>query len=424
VAAIVTIPAIPAAATNAAVTGVETGEIDLSWTDNAGPNASGYVIQRSVAGGAFTNYATLPAATNPAPSTYPWSDTNAVPATLYDYHIVAFNISGNSNFLDASATTLTLAPSGLTPVPVAGAVNLSWTAPAGAVSFNIYRGTASGGETLLQGGVTTNSYKDSTGTVGTTYFYTVTALNNNVNLVPPLPAESGPSNEVSAAPLPNTPLNFSSGFAGSTTKLALNGSAAISGTNLVLTNGGSLQAGSAFSKIAVNVATFTSQFTFQTMAGANTADGFTFTIQGVGPTALGSRGGGLGYSTATNGTGNKIGQSVAIKFDLFDNSGEGPDSTGLYTNGALPTNAGSINLTPSGINLHSGDPILAQLTYDGTTLTVVLTDTVTNKTATHTYAVNIPSVVGGSAAYVGFTGGTGAVSSTQDIQNWIFTPGP
>ena len=141
------------------------------------------------------------------------------------------------------------------------------------------------------------------------------------------------------------------------------------------------------------------------------------------PPRIGSRGGALGYSIATNGTGTKIGQSIAVKFDLFANAGEGTNSTGLYINGAVPTSAGSINLTPSGLNLHSGNPILAQLTYDGTTLTVTLTDTVTNATATQTYAVNIPSLVGGSAAYVGFTGGTGAVSSTQDILNWTFTPG-
>ena len=132
--------------------------------------------------------------------------------------------------------------------------------------------------------------------------------------------------------------------------------------------------------------------------------------------------GALGYSIATNGTGTQIGQSVAIKFDLYSNANEGSDSTGLYVDGAVPTSAGSINLTPSGLNLHSGNPILAQLTYDGTTLTVTLTDTVTNATATQSYAVNIPSLVGGPAAYVGFTGGTGAVSSTQDILNWTFTP--
>ena len=51
-----------------------------------------------------------------------------------------------------------------------------------------------------------------------------------------------------------------------------------------------------------------------------------------------------------------IPNSVAVKFDLFSNNGEGNDSTGLYTDGAAPTNAGSINLTSTGINLHSGDP--------------------------------------------------------------------
>ncbi|HET6328456.1 MAG TPA: fibronectin type III domain-containing protein [Planctomycetaceae bacterium] len=416
------IPAIPPAATNAAVTAVTTGEIDLSWTDNAGPAATGYVVQRSVSGGAFANYATLPASTNAAPSPYTWSDTNVVSGTAYDYHIVAFNVSGSSNFLDANATTLTLPPSGLTATAVAGSVNLSWAAPTGAVTYNVYRGTASGGETLLTSGVATTSYIDSTGTAGTTYFYTVTAVNNNANLVPAVSSESAPSNEAAAAPLPKTLLDFSGGFAGSTNKLTYNGSVAINGNKLELTNGGALQAGSAFSSTAVHVSNFTTQFTFKTTAGSNTADGFTFTIQGVGPTALGSRGGALGYSVATNGTGTKIGQSVAVKFDLFDNSGEGANSTGLYTNGAVPTNTGSINLTPSGINLHNGNPILAQLTYDGTTLTVTLTDTVTHATATQTYTVNIPNLVGGSAAYVGFTGGSGAVSSTQDILNWTFTP--
>ena len=34
--------------------------------------------------------------------------------------------------------------------------------------------------------------------------------------------------------------------------------------------------------------------------------------------------------------------------DLFSDDGETPDSTGLYTNGALPTSAGSIDLTSTG----------------------------------------------------------------------------
>ena len=94
------------------------------------------------------------------------------------------------------------------------------------------------------------------------------------------------------------------------------------------------------------VSSFTTDFTFQ-LLNPN-ADGFTFTIQNAGTTALGSGGGGLGYQI--------IGKSVAVKFDLYDNSGEGPDSTGLYKNGAAPTMP-AINLTPSGVNLHRGDVI-------------------------------------------------------------------
>ena len=41
----------------------------------------------------------------------------------------------------------------------------------------------------------------------------------------------------------------------------------------------------------------------------------TFTIQGQGPTALGGRGINLGYGGLV--------QSVAVKFDVFDNGGEG-----------------------------------------------------------------------------------------------------
>ena len=100
-------------------------------------------------------------------------------------------------------------------------------------------------------------------------------------------------------------------------------------------------------------------------------------------------------------------ESVAIKFDLYSNAGEGPDSTGLYINGATPT-VPAIDLSATGINLHSGHIFNVQLAYNGTTLTEVIIDTVTLASVTETYTVNIPAVVGGAAAYVGFTGGTGA----------------
>ena len=113
---------------------------------------------------------------------------------------------------------------------------------------------------------------------------------------------------------------------------------------------------------------------------------------------------------------------MAIKFDLYNNAGEGPDSTGLYTGGAQPT-VPAINLSSTGINLHSGHIFNAQLNYNGTTLTVVITDTVTNASATQSYTVNIPSIIGGTTGYVGFTGGSGGLTAIQDILNWNYSSG-
>ena len=103
--------------------------------------------------------------------------------------------------------------------------------------------------------------------------------------------------------------------------LTLNGSAAINGTRLRLTDGGPGETRSAFFNTPVGVQSFTNDFSFQLTSA--TADGFTFTIQGNSPTALGSGGGSLGYGPANTGVGG-IGKSVAVKFDFFSNAGEGP----------------------------------------------------------------------------------------------------
>ena len=161
--------------------------------------------------------------------------------------------------------------------------------------------------------------------------------------------------------------NFSTGFS-STAGLTLNGGAVLSGTRLRLTDGGGFEDRSAFFSTPVNIQQFTTSFNFQ-LTNPN-ADGFMFVVQNAGLTTLyGQAGGGdLGFAGMPT--------SVGVKFDLFNNQGEGPDSTGLYTNGALPMTP-AVNLTPTGINLHSGDTFNAVFTYNGTTLTVVITDTVT-----------------------------------------------
>jgi Legume lectin domain/Chitobiase/beta-hexosaminidase C-terminal domain len=213
-------------------------------------------------------------------------------------------------------------------------------------------------------------------------------------------------------------INFAGGFPNAT-GLQLNGVTKISsGHFLELTDGGQSEAGSAFWTTPVNIQAFTTNFTFQLSSAV--ADGFTFTIQNTGVTALGSGGGGLGYGPNTKTAAPGIGKSVAIKFDIYSNSGEGNDSTGVFTNGATPT-IPAVDITSSGIVLSSGDTISAQLVYDGTTLTLNLTDTVTNKTYSHAFTIDIPSTVGADTAYVGFTGGTGGSTAIQNIKTWTFT---
>jgi hypothetical protein len=176
-----------------------------------------------------------------------------------------------------------------------------------------------------------------------------------------------------------------------------------------------MEARSAFFSSLVNIQSFTNDFSFQ-LTSPN-ADGFTFTIQGNTAAAVGPGGGGLGYGPDAPTGPPGIPKSVAVKFDLYSNVGEGMDSTGMYTNGASPTTP-TTDLTPSGVNLHSGDVFNVHMTYDGTTLVWTLSDAATGKTFSSSATVNIPSIVGGNAAFLGFTGGTGGKTAIQEIITW------
>ena len=206
-----------------------------------------------------------------------------------------------------------------------------------------------------------------------------------------------------------TYINYpSSGFTAGALSLVYG--ASVTGGMLQLTDGGANEERSAWFATEVPVQSFITNFTFQLLNAS--ADGMTFAIQGENIWALGDPGGGLAYQGISN--------SVAVKFDLYNNAGEGIDSTGLYTNGAAPT-VPSVDLSSTAINLHSGDIMNAQLVYDGTNLTMTLTDTVTHGTVTEVFPVNIPSIVGGSTAYVGFTGSTGSSTATQNVLSWTFS---
>jgi uncharacterized repeat protein (TIGR01451 family) len=334
--------------------------------------------------------------------------TTAAAGAAITYTIVATN-AGLSNatgatVVDTLPTTLSgvtytaTQTGGATGYTASGSGNLSNTVtmPAGsAITYLVHATLSSSATGSLANTATVTAPASVTDT---------NAANNSVT----------DSDTISAAPT----LNYPSGFTGDTSQFAFNGaSAKIVGSALQLTSAGTNQVASIFSKTAVNVAGFSTQFAIQQLNGTNpSGDGMTFVIQGGALTAIGLSGGNLGF-------GGMYAKSLAIKFDLYNNSGEGPSSTGLYTLGATPGSTNSINLTPSGIDLHSGHVMNVAMTYDGTTLTVTITDATTLVYATQTYTVNIPSIVGGNTAYVGFTGATGGATATQNVLSWTYTAG-
>src|SRR5207302_483244 len=117
--------------------------------------------------------------------------------------------------------------------------------------------------------------------------------------------------------------------------------------------------------------------------------------------------------------------SAAIKFDLFNNLGEGNDSTGLYLNGVSPDDpAESIRMAPNGVDIRNGDVFQVTLRYDGTTLYENVLDTVNHATFTNSYPLALPSIVVGNNAFVGFTAATDSLTATQSLLSWTYTPLP
>jgi len=81
-------------------------------------------------------------------------------------------------------------PTSVAAVGGAGRIDVSWVQAAGATSYNIYRGTSSGSETLFRPGISGGSFADTGLAASTKYFYRVASANGT--------SESALSNEVSA----------------------------------------------------------------------------------------------------------------------------------------------------------------------------------------------------------------------------------
>jgi probable HAF family extracellular repeat protein len=169
---------------------------------------------------------------------------------------------------------------------------------------------------------------------------------------------------------------------------------------------------------------FATRFTLMLSPGPNGqwGDGVTFTLQNMGPDAIGGTGSDLGYGGLAGRNGIQ-GLSYAIKFDTYKNPGDPSDSTiGSYPDGATPL--GGYTTYPN-IDLH-GTPITVEINYDGTAHDVYVT--LTNPSGASFQwvdsGVNLSQRLGGSQAYVGFTGSTGASLGVQTVSSWGYSSPP
>jgi Legume lectin domain/Chitobiase/beta-hexosaminidase C-terminal domain len=247
------------------------------------------------------------------------------------------------------------------------------------------------------------------------------------------------------APSGSPVINFPSGFASAKDLIKLVGYPYFSGSSIQMTDtagtGGQwhnsgFELGAAWYAAPVSVTNFTTNFNLQfTNSGASGHDGvgMMFCIQNQpapsasppqfsyvsgGPLTIGNGMDSLGYGPAAGeanmGTTGGILSSVALKFDLTNNS------TGLYTNGASPTNSGG-QVSITGVTLSSGNPLAVSLSYNGTVLTMTIMDTVTRGTFSHSWTINIPGTVGGTTAYIGFTAATNYWWANQNILSWTYS---
>jgi fibronectin type 3 domain-containing protein len=172
------------------------GSVSLSWTppgSNGGAAVTGYNIYRGTRAGGES---ATPVAANVAGTSF--TDTGLVNGTTYYYTVAAVNsagVSAQSN--EASATpvlvqaTVPSAPQSLTATGANGSVSLSWGAPSSdggspITGYDVFRGTSPRGEsaTPLAANVSARSFTDASAVNGTTYYYTVAAV-NAVGVSPP-----------------------------------------------------------------------------------------------------------------------------------------------------------------------------------------------------------------------------------------------
>jgi len=184
------------------------------------------------------------------------------------------------------------------------------------------------------------------------------------------------------------------------------------------------QHGSAFSTDAIPLdanASFSSAFKFR-MTNPHGYDGYGYGADGIAfvvqtlANNVGGGGGGLGYDGILN--------SVGIEFDTWNNGtidGGSSNHVGIDLNGSVNSVA-RINVSP---DMNNGSIWSAWVDYNGLTdlLEVRLAEGGSASrplSSLLSYTVDLPTILGSSNAFAGFTAATGAANENHDILAWQF----
>jgi hypothetical protein len=356
-------------------------------------------------------------------------------AGTYPLQLAAIN-SNLNNGIPTMTVTLTVnpsgggtppAPTGLAATAGSGQVNLNWSASAGAASYDIYRGTSAGNEsaTAIATNVGATTYSDTSVTSGTTYYYTVTAVNAS--------GQSGISNEAHATPLqglPTVPTNLSAVGGNDQVSLAWTASTGAASYNVYR---GTLPDQENTTPIATGITTAT--YVDTTVTNGPTYYYKVAAVNNVGTTA---------YSNEANAATGVNGGVTVYYQDSFSRSGDltgsAPDvadaSGATWANtagsGQYPLNGATASINPSAyswsaeylpVNGTSG------ITLDGTknfTLSVVITPSAVAAART---GISLNTAVPGglySSALAGMSTGSGfagAYAFNTNVLSYNFGPG-
>ena len=175
----------------------------LDWAaplDDGGQAIINYKVYRGTSSGAETYLTTVG-------NVLTFTDTGRTNGVTYFYKVSAVNSVGegaSSYEVSATPSTVPTAPTLTSATPGNAQVVLAWVAPssdggASITNYKMYRGTTSGGETLLTTVGSVLTYIDTSLTNGQTYYYKVSAVNSV--------GEGVQSNELNATPatVPSAP---------------------------------------------------------------------------------------------------------------------------------------------------------------------------------------------------------------------------